>query len=106
MGNNQVTIPQVARSDYTNASRVIHKGPCVVRCVHLGADGANADCQIYDGENTSSRLVAHLEALSGTSYSWRVPGGTDFDYGIYIAVNANTAKVTVTFNPESRKKFI
>lgn len=96
----------IGRSDYTAASRLIHKGPCIVKSVHIGSDGANGDCQVYDGENSNGELKAHLEALSGTSYTW-IPGeGTDFDNGIYIAVNASTTKVTVTFLPESRKDFI
>jgi len=101
-----VTLPEVSASDYTNTSRLIHSGPCIVRSVHIAADGANGDCQVYDGLNTSGNLKAHLEALSGTSYNWRPGDGTDFDYGIYIAVNAATTKVTVTFVPESRKAFI
>jgi hypothetical protein len=99
-------MPLIGRSVYTLANRHIHSGPCIVNCVHVAGDGANADCQVYDGESTSGRLVAHLETLSGTSYSWCPPGGADFDFGIYIAVNAATTKVTVTYIPESRKKFI
>ena len=106
MEEDKVTLPKVAPSDYTNTSRLIHSGPCVVKAVHIAADGANADAQIYDGANTSGTLKAHLEALTGTSYTWRPGEGTDFDFGIYIAVNAATTKVTVTFIPESRKAFI
>lgn len=104
--NDKVTLPEVSPSDYTNTSRLILSGPCIVRAVHIAADGANADCQVYDGFNTSGKLKAHLEVLSGTSYTWRPGNGTDFDQGIYIAVNASTTKVTVTFDPESRKDFI
>lgn len=106
MGADDKLAMSVAPTEYTNTSRIIHSGPCIVKSVHLGADGANADCQVYDGLNTSGKLKAHLEALSGTSYGW-VPGdGTDFDQGIYIVVNAATTKVSVTFIPESRKSFI
>ncbi|MFZ2149261.1 MAG: hypothetical protein WAV28_18780 [Sedimentisphaerales bacterium] len=106
MADKVVTLPEVSTSDYTKSSRMIHSGPCIVRAVHIAGDGANADCQIYDGLNDSGTLKAHLEALSGTSYTWRPADGTDFDFGIYIHVNATTTKVTVTFIPESRKKFI
>lgn len=101
-----VTLPEVSASDYTDTSRIIHSGPCIVRAVHIAADGANADCQVYDGLNALGKLKAHLEALSGTSYNWMPGDGTDFDFGIYIVVNANTTKVSVTFIPESRKAFI
>lgn len=106
MPEDEVTLPKVAPSDYTNTSRLIHSGPCIVKTVHIAGDGANADAQIYDGFNTSGHLKAHLEVLSGSSYTWRPGEGTDFDQGLYIAVNASTTKVTVTFIPESRKAFI
>uniref|UniRef100_A0A6M3Y180 Uncharacterized protein n=1 Tax=viral metagenome TaxID=1070528 RepID=A0A6M3Y180_9ZZZZ len=106
MSKDEVTLPLIAPSEYTASSRVIHSGPCIVKTVHIAADGANADAQVYDSLNALGRLVAHLEALSGTSYTWRPGEGTDFDFGIYIAVNASTTKVTVTYIPESRKRFI
>lgn len=96
----------VAHSEFTNTSRVIHKGPCIVCCVMIAGDGAAADCQVYDGENDRGTLKAHMEALSGTTFRWQLAFGTDFDNGIYIKVNANTTKVTVTYTPESRKDFI
>jgi len=96
----------VGTSEYTHANRIIHKGPCIVKAVHLGADGANGDCQVYDGLNIKGKLKAHIEALSGMSYTWRPGDGTDFDVGIYIKVNAATSKVTVTYVPESRRNFL
>ena len=106
MTDKVVTIPEIAPSDYTNTSRLIHSGPCIVKAVHIAGDGEAADCQVYDGLNTLGNFKAHLEVLAGTSYTWRPGDGTDFDYGIYIAVSGSGAKVTVTFNPESRKAFI
>jgi len=99
-------IPKIAKSEYTNTSRIIHPGPCIVKNVTIAGDGANGDCQVYDGFNTSGTLKAHLEVLSGTTFSWQPGEGTDFDQGIYIEVNAATTKVTITYNPESRKDFI
>lgn len=106
MFEDKVKLPVIAPSEYTYTSRIIHKGPCIIKSVHVAADGANGDCQIYDGESASGNLKAHVEVLSGTSYTWRPGQGTDFDFGLYIVVNANTTKVTVTFIPESRKAFI
>jgi len=102
----KVELPTIAPSDYTATSRLLHLGPCIIKAVHVAGDGANGDCQVYDGVNASGILKAHLEVLSGSSYTWAPPGGTDFDLGLYIAVNASTTKVTVTYIPESRKKFI
>lgn len=97
---------QIGRSDYTAASRLIHKGPCLVKSVHIAGDGENADCQVYDGENNKGELKAHLEVTQGRSYTWRPGDGTDFDNGLYVGVSGSGAKVTVTFIPESRKAFI
>lgn len=99
-------LPKVAPTEYSNSSRIIHRGPCIVKSVHMAADGANGDCQIYDGVSISDKRKAHLEALSGTSAEWRPGDGTDFDSGIYLVVNANTTKVSITYIPESWKDFI
>ena len=98
----------VAPSAYTVASRVINLGPCIVKTVHVAAAGANTNCKVYDGENANDKLKAHIEVLSGTSYTWRPGDGTDFDHGIYIEIDAATGVgyVTVTFIPESRKAFV
>ncbi len=89
-------------SGYTNTSRVIFIGPCTVNNVHLAADGANADCQVYDGLNAQGKLKAHIESLSGTSFDWDPHEGIEFHLGIYIVVNAVTSKVTVTYKPLPR----
>ncbi len=91
------------RTEYTNTSRVIHIGPCEVDDVLLAGDGANADCQVYDGVNAQGELKVHIESLSGTSFGWSPTHHANFLYGIYIAVNANTAKVTVMYKPISHK---
>lgn len=106
MGEDKVTLPTVAPSEYTNTSRVIHLGPCIVKSVHVAATGAAAGCDVYDGESIKGKLKAHIEVLSGTSYTWRPGDGTDFDRGIYIDAMNVQSEVTVTFIPESPKEFI
>jgi len=103
---NMRELPQIAPSEYTNTSKLIHSGPCIVRTVHIAADGEKADAQVYDGFNDKGRFKAHLEVIQGTSYTWRPGDGTDFDQGLYIGVSGSGAKVTVTFIPESRKAFV
>ena len=90
-------------SEYTETSRVIVAGPCVVRSVVVSGDGASANCQVYDGVNALGKLKVWIAALDHMTGDWRPPGGVLFHAGIYIAVNASTTKVTVTFEPESRK---
>jgi len=99
-------LPQIAPSEYTNASKLIHSGPCIVKSVHLAGDGEAADAQVYDGVDAFGKLKAHLEVTQGKSYTWRPGDGTDFDRGLYIGVSGSGAKVTVTFIPESRKAFV
>lgn len=90
-------------SVYTNTDRVLHKGPLKLCCVMLAGDGANADCQVYDGESANDELKAHIEALSGTTSPWGPGLNLEFKNGLYIAVSATSAKVTATFTPLSRK---
>lgn len=90
--------------EYTNTSRVIYKGPCIIRCIMLAGDGANVDCQVYDGVNAQGKMRAHIEALSGTTFHFDPPGGVLFRTGLYIAVNAANAKVTLTLAPVSGTK--
>jgi len=92
-------VKDLADCQYTNTSRLIYKGPCKVESAHIAGDGANGDCQIYDGENALGELKAHLEVLSGTTFRWQPGSGVLFQYGIYIVVNAATTKVTVTYKP-------
>ena len=106
MTDKVVTLPVIAPSDYTNSSRLIHSGPCIVKAVHVAEKGTKGNCQVYDGVNDSGKLKAHIEVLKGNNYTWRPGDGTDFDQGLYIAVNDANTMVTVTFIPESRKAFI
>ena len=106
MAKEKIELPKIAPSEYTNTSRLIHAGPCIVKAVHLAGDGEAANCQVYDGLNTLGSLKAHIEVPEGRSYTWTPGDGTDFDQGLYIAVSGGGAKVTVTFIPESRKNYI
>jgi hypothetical protein len=87
------------RIDYTASSRVLHHGKCGLMLISLAADGADADCQVYDGLDTNGRQVAHLEALSGTTAVLVFPEDGYLEHGLYVAVNAATSKVTVQFTP-------
>lgn len=91
------------RAEYTNTSRIIHKGPLKISCVIVAAGGAAATCDIYDGESSSGDLKCHLEVANGLTYHWGPDVDVKFHKGLYIAVNAATTHVTVTFTPLSRK---
>ena len=89
----------IGMTDYVNASTRIYEGRAIVESVTMAGDGANGDCQIYDGQDANGEIKAHLEALSGTTSSWNPGRGARFDRGIYIAVNAATTKVSITYTP-------
>lgn len=89
--------------EYTNASKVLFIGPCKILCVMLAADGANTDCQVYDGVNATAPQKAHIEALSGTTFHFDPPGGVLFRTGLYVALANANAKVTATFEPVNPK---
>lgn len=97
--------PLVAHCRMTNANVIIHKGPCLVVGITISADGVNADCDVYDGENANEERKFHLEALAGTTFGAQLWEGTDFDKGIYVVVNAATTFVTIQYIPESMHKF-
>ncbi len=93
-----------SRIEFTKTSRVIFVGPCFVEDLMLSGDGAQADCQVYEGQNANGDLKVHLEALSGTTFNFNHPGGVLFRKGLYIAVNAVTSKVSVILKPAIPKK--
>ena len=106
MENEKVELPKIAPSEYADSSRVIHKGPCIVRSVHVSNASLDGLCLVFDGVNEKGKLKASMAILAKTSYTWRPGDGTDFDFGIYIRVYETGTSVTVTYIPESRKAFI
>lgn len=75
----------------------LHEGPAVLTSVLLAADGANGDCDLYDGQGTGGQLIVHLEALSGTSFMWAPPDRVSIEKGLHLVCNAVTSIVTTTF---------
>lgn len=93
-------------SEYTDASRLIHTGPCIVKNVFVNYTGASsAAALIYDGKNANGTLKAKISAGPITNGDWTPGQGTDFHNGIYVTVGTGIV-VTVTYVPESRKAII
>lgn len=97
---------QIGHSELTNVSRIIHKGPCIVKTVHVACCGGAGYGWVYDGTSNKGEFKAYIAVADAASYSWRPGDGTDFNRGIYIEVNAATTHVTVTYIPESLKSFV
>lgn len=94
MGENKSIIGEAI---LVTANMVICRSPAILIDVTISGDGANGDCDVYDGENTFGEKKAHLEVLSGTSFSFKPPCGVRINNGIYVVVNAATTNVTITF---------
>lgn len=88
-----------AHSIMTNASALVFKGACLVHSIFVGADGAAAQVDIYDGVGILGTHKYRINAISDDSKPLMLPVPTDFDNGIYVVVNANTTYVTVQYSP-------
>lgn len=82
----------------TTVDNIINKGACHVSEVTISAEGANADCDIYDGTDKNGEKKLHLETLSGTSFIFTSTHGVPFRKGIYVVVNASTTAVMISFH--------
>lgn len=82
-----------------NVTGLVYDGPCVLHSASISGDGANADCDLYDGLSTTGRRRLHLEVLSGTSFDKHFRHGAIVDQGLYLVVNAATTFVTVEYTP-------
>jgi len=88
-----------SETDLTYADRVIFKGSCLLHSVHVCADGANAQVDIYDGVDANGRHIARINVLSESSYTWKPRKSRRCNMGIYVDVGAATDFVTVEFEP-------
>ncbi len=85
---------------------LVAPGPCVLLSATIAAEGAAADCDIYNGKNANAPSPAHLEALSGTTFHLDLEGPALFENGIFVEVNASTTHVMVEYIPLSQAQLI
>lgn len=97
---------QIAHSQITNSSRIIHKGPAIITGLEVSGKGGDVECNLYDGESVSGDLKAKILAVNKTTTEWSLTHPVDFDKGIYIKVSSDKCWVTVCYIPESWKKFV
>lgn len=89
----------IAHSTLTKLTGLLYKGPVLLESILVNADGAAAEVDVYDGENDRGEHKYRINCLSDDSKMICLPKPTDFDFGIYIKVNAATTFVTVQFSP-------
>lgn len=86
--------------EYSSVTEIqLHNGKCKLFSVTIACDGADGDCQLYDGQDTSGKQLTHLEALSGTSHQSYWSDGILCLLGLHLVANATTTKVTVELEP-------
>jgi len=95
-----------AHAELTNASKIIHKGPCLITGFMVAGVGADGTVDLYDGESAKGEHKSTVVVLNGTTFFWTMVHPVDFDNGIYIAVHQATTYVTICYIPESRKDFV
>ena len=99
-------LPPVAHCKYFNASQIVHKGACLVCAVTVSAITNPGSVLVYDGVNATGELKARIEVLAGTTFGLCLGRPTDFDKGIYIAVDAITTFCTIQWIPESMGEYV
>lgn len=86
--------------DYFAATTaLVHTGRAILYSVQVAGAGADGDCQIYDGMNTSGDQLLDLRVLSKTSHQWRAKIGIQIKRGIYLVANATTTRVSIEYDP-------
>lgn len=92
--------PKSPNMDVYNATtQITDRGGTWLVGATLAADGANGDCDLYDGLDTSGDKKTHLEALSGTTVNLDLKRPILFRKGIFLVCNATTSFVTLTTLP-------
>ena len=98
MENENVVLKYPLALIYTTSNLIVTRGRCLFLGAWVAGDGANGDCQIYDGVSTNDPQKVHLEALSGTTFALVPPAPVIFERGIYLVVSAATTKVTIAYS--------
>ena len=93
-------------SKMVNSSGVVYLGKAEIAGITIIGNGAAAVVDIHDGENTKMEKRYRLVTADGTSFSVPFLKVDDFDYGIYVTVNAATTFVMIQYLPVSKEQFI
>lgn len=86
-----------------NTSQLLYKGPCLICGIGITGDGANGEIDIYDGVNDSAEHKMKLKCLDSTTHSINTTYPIQFNYGIYVKVNATTTHSYIYWIPQERE---
>lgn len=87
------------RTELVTASRVVHRGPALVVALSMSGSGATPDGQVYDGVNANGVEKIDLRCVINETVSPRLGPGIMCYTGIYVAVDAVTTYLTITYYP-------
>ncbi|KKN14347.1 hypothetical protein LCGC14_0997060 [marine sediment metagenome] len=90
--------------DLFKADGIVHIGPCSLISATIAGNGANAQCDIYDGVDANGKVVTHLEALDNTTFHADLDAHPILYRGIYLDVNATTTEMTIEWIPLTVKE--
>lgn len=83
-----------------NVSQIIWKGPCLLGGAGVSGDGAAGEIDLYDGVNDSAEHKIKILCITSTTFAMYTINAPQFNYGIYMKVNAATTYGWVVFTPQ------
>jgi len=75
---------------WITADELLCKTPCEICHVLLTCKGANCRVEIYDGEDTSGKYIARVEALANRSVSIDIHHHIYCERGLYLDLYEDT----------------
>ena len=85
---------------WVTVNGVLSQGSCYLKYAYLVVSAASTDTHLYNGQNTTGRKIATLEAAVATGHEFRPPEPVYCDKGLYIEVGASVVGVFVQWEGE------
>lgn len=80
---------------YTGNGRIVY------RAVKESTGAALAEVDLYDGSNATGILIEPVTLIANESArDWFMPGGVEFDNGLFVNVTSGTVSASITIVPE------
>jgi hypothetical protein len=84
----------ISRQWVTANARLCEK-ECELFFAYMVPSAASADVSLYDGENTTSDLIASLKSAAVTGHEFRPPVPIYCHKGLYVDIGSNVTGVLV-----------
>lgn len=80
---------------FVTADELLSLGPCELIAAHLVVSAASTDSYLYDGENTTGKLITALVSQSVTGLSFNPPIPVYCKQGLYVDVGSNVTGIFI-----------